>query len=141
MDVIKSLIEEVFNPLTKTYSSKLYADTSFHKIFGIYKIALLPLKKSEESYNRELKKLLKIYSNEKLILDQQTKNFFGDFLFLYIRWLRKTDKNKLTRLVKLLEIEEFLKNNELNEKIKKELKIAYFESLIISEIAKARERK
>jgi len=108
--LVKDLIDEVFVPLNRAYLKKIYSDTSFHKIFGIYKIALLPLM-NEKHYEEELKKILKIYSNKNLILDEETKNFFEMFLFLYLNWLRKKNNQGLIKLKKLLEIEKFLDIN------------------------------
>lgn len=109
-DVMFSLINDVFVPLNDFYAEKIHSDSTFYKLFGIYKIAMLPIYK-EKDYNEELNKLLKIYTNKNLILDEETKNFFEMFLFLYFNWLRKYDNESLIRLSKLLEIDKFMEIN------------------------------
>ncbi|GAB6074444.1 hypothetical protein [Nautilia lithotrophica] len=116
-EVMKSLIEDVFVPLNNYYNQNIHSDSSFHRLFGIYKIALLPFYNDEENYNVEMQKLLKIYSNKSLILDKETKSFFEMFLLLYINWLRKNNHNVLNKLYELFEIEKFVEINNFNNVI------------------------
>jgi len=62
-----------------------------------------------------MKKLLKIYQNKNLILDEETKDFFEMFLFLYFNWLRKNNHLALEKLSELLEIEKFSEINNLTK--------------------------
>ncbi|NPA10758.1 MAG: hypothetical protein GXO62_00765 [Epsilonproteobacteria bacterium] len=87
-ELLKSLVKEVFEPLNEDFSEDIFSDTSFYRVFGIYKIAVLPLL-NEEEYQTEIARINKIYGNDRLILDEKTRVFFDTFLDLHSRWLEK----------------------------------------------------
>ncbi|NPA10757.1 MAG: hypothetical protein GXO62_00760 [Epsilonproteobacteria bacterium] len=114
-EAIKSLVKDVFEPLNRHFND-LYSDASFQKIFGVYKIAVLPLMDDEKFYS-EFEKISKIYTNPHLILDEHTKSFFEMFLLLYLKWLKKTgyDKKKLEKIKSVLQLDKLSEVTEMTE--------------------------